>query len=296
MLYSIEGFSQEQALKFRRVETVRRKNPKTGAYEDKEALVALDCTDLVILRWLIKFWPNMVKVEINGSQYAWLSYKDAMRDLPILNVQKKAFALRLKKMVDFGILSHRTVKNGGTFSYYGLGPEYMRLVDSEHARKDSDQGDEQGIQNFGQGIQNFGEGVQNFGQGVSKILDNKNPNTKYNPKTKDQERKKTDETFDSIIDGFTQDQGLRDALRGFLQYRVASSRKGGKAFTNHALKLNLSKLSKLSSDPAEMVEIVNQTVERGWSGFFELKKDDHNQLGTAKDGGARNAQYVSYAN
>lgn len=115
--------------------------------------------------------------------------------------------------------------------------------------------------------------------------------------TKEQkERKKPAETFDSIIDGFTQDPDLREALMGFLQYRVASCKKGKNAFTNHALKLNLSKLSKLSCDPAEMVEIVNQTVERGWSGFYELKKDDRRQLGTAKDGGARNAEYVSYAN
>ena len=104
-----------------------------------------------------------------------------------------------------------------------------------------------------------------------------NNNNKQQQEKKKKERKKPAETFDSIIDGFTQDPDLREALMGFLQYRVASSRKGGKAFTNHALKLNLSKLSKLSSDPAEMVEIVNQTVERGWSGFFELKRDDRRQ-------------------
>ena len=89
--------------------------------------------------------------------------------------------------------------------------------------------------------------------------------------TKKKERKKPAETYDSIIDGFTQDQELRDALRGFLQYRVATAHRQKKAFTNQALKLNLTKLSKLSSDPRTMTAIVNQTVEKGWSGFFELK-------------------------
>ena len=91
--------------------------------------------------------------------------------------------------------------------------------------------------------------------------------------TKKKERKKTAETYDSIIDGFTQDQELREALRGFLQFRVASAHRQKKDFTNRALKLNLAKLGKLSKDPREMTEIVNQTVERGWSGFFELKAD-----------------------
>jgi len=72
MRYTIEGFSQTEAIKFRRTETVKRKNPRTGVYEDKETVVTLDCTDLVILRWLVDFWPRMIKVEIGGGQYAWL--------------------------------------------------------------------------------------------------------------------------------------------------------------------------------------------------------------------------------
>lgn len=257
MRYTIEGFSQTEAVKFRRTEIV-----KDSKGNDKEKVVTLDCTDLVILRWFVDFWPNMMKVEIGGRQYAWLSYKDAIKDMPLLGVKKAAFALRLKKMVSFGILTHKTVKSNGTFSYYGFGPEYMRLADTERARE-------------------IYEGEQNSVEGVHKILDTpaqnfsdqidsstKDPSTKDNPK---KERKKPAETYDSIIDGFTQDQSLRDALRGFLQYRVASARRSKKEFTNQALKLNLTKLRKLSSDPKTMTAIVNQTVEKGWSGFFELK-------------------------
>lgn len=147
MRYTIEGFSQIEAVKFRRTETVKRKNQRTGEYEDKEALVALDCTDLVILRWFVDFWPNMMKVEIGGVQYAWLSYKDAIKDMPLLGVKKAAFALRLKKMVSFGILSHKTVKSNGTFSYYGFGPEYGRLIDTDHAQQNSDH-----AQNINEGV------------------------------------------------------------------------------------------------------------------------------------------------
>jgi hypothetical protein len=260
--YTIEGFSQTEAIKFRRIETVKRKNPRTGVYEDKEAVVALDCTDLVILRWLVDFWPRMIKVEIGGVQYAWLSYKDAIKDMPLLGVKKAAFALRLKKMVSFGILTHKTVKSNGTFSYYGFGPEYMRLADTDRAREIYD-------------------GEQNSVEGVHKILDTpaQNFSDQIDPSTKDsstkepKERKKPAETYDSIIDGFTEDEPLRDALREFLRYKVATARRKKSEFTNYALKQNLGKLRNLADNPRDMIAIVNQTLERGWSGFFPLKSD-----------------------
>lgn len=124
MRYTIEGFSQTEAIKFRRTEIAN----------GKEKVVTLDCTDLVILRWFVDFWPNMMKVEIGGRQYAWLSYNALIEDMPLIGIKKGMLALRLKKLVSFGILTHQTVKSGGTFSYYGFGPEYARLIDTNHTK------------------------------------------------------------------------------------------------------------------------------------------------------------------
>lgn len=260
MKYTIEGFSQAEAMKFRRTEIVRKKNQKTGEYEEKEVAVTLDCTDLVILRWFVDFWPRMTKIEVGGRQYAWVSYKDLIEDMPLLGIKKRALALRLMKLADFGILTHHTVKNGGTFSYYGFGPEYMRLADDRHTSSNCNHS------------QTIDEGVANQLTTHSQTIDVQNNSSTKDSSTK-QPKKETNkpETFDSIIDGFTENQGLRDALREFLRYRLASANKSKKAFTNQALKLNLTKLRNLSSDTEEMVEIVNQTIEKGWSGFFELK-------------------------
>ncbi len=126
MRYTIEGFSQIEAVKFRRVEIVN----------GKERTVTLDCTDLVILRWFVDFWPRMTKVEVDGRQYAWVSYKCLIEDMPLLGIKKRALALRLMKLADFGILSHHTVKSGGTFSYYGFGSEYTRLIDDKPTSTD----------------------------------------------------------------------------------------------------------------------------------------------------------------
>lgn len=139
MRYTIEGFSQVEAIKFRRTEIVN----------DKPKEVALDCTDLVILRWFVDFWPNMMKVEIGGKQYAWLSYKALIEDMPLIGIKKGMLALRLKKLVSFGILSHQTIKSGGTFSYYGFGSEYARLIDTNHTQQSSDP-----AQDFSEGVPN----------------------------------------------------------------------------------------------------------------------------------------------
>lgn len=107
------------------------------------------------------------------------------------------------------------------------------------------------------------------------------------------ERKGQAETYDSIIDGFTDDRGLRDALRQFLRYRVASSHRAKKEFTNYALKQNLGRLRNLASDPETMTAIVNQTIEKGWSGFFALKEagTDRRNLYTAE----QNEEFDSYS-
>lgn len=91
------------------------------------------------------------------------------------------------------------------------------------------------------------------------------------PKRQEDKERKRPETFDSIIEQFTEDQRLREALGEFVRYRTASAKRSKKAFTSYAMKQNLGKLRNLASDPKTMTAIVNQTIERGWSGFFELK-------------------------
>lgn len=104
-------------------------------------------------------------------------------------------------------------------------------------------------------------------------VDDNNNKEQQQPTTKKKERKKPAETYDSIIDGFTEDEPLRDALREFLRYKVATAKRKKSEFTNYALKQNLGKLRNLADNPRDMLAIVNQTLERGWSGFFPLKSD-----------------------
>lgn len=119
MKYTIEGFSQEYAM------TLKNEVEQNG----KTVIRKIDCTDLVILRWFVDFYPRMKKVEVDGRQYAFLSHKKLLEDLPLIDISKKSFIERMKKLVEFDLLSYKFIKENGSISLYGFGENYIHLVD-----------------------------------------------------------------------------------------------------------------------------------------------------------------------
>lgn len=124
MKQTIAGFNQEYAL------TLKKSVPVKGG---GEKTIKIDCTDLTILRWLVDFWPSMKKMNLDGREYAWLTHKKLQEDIPLLDISKRACVERMQKLVEFKILDYRFLKQGGTFSLYAFGENYMNLVRStEH--------------------------------------------------------------------------------------------------------------------------------------------------------------------
>lgn len=78
------------------------------------------------------------------------------------------------------------------------------------------------------------------------------------------------ENFDSIIESATESSELREALIEFVKFRKLIK----KPMTNKALELIISKLNKIATTDRERVEILNQSIERGWAGVFVLKSDE----------------------
>ena len=78
------------------------------------------------------------------------------------------------------------------------------------------------------------------------------------------------ENFDSIIESATESSELREALIEFVKFRKLIK----KPMTNKALELIIGKLNKIATTDRERVEILNQSIERGWTGVFALKSDD----------------------
>ena len=134
MKYSIDGFNQEYAM------TLRKEVQING----KKVIKKIDCTDLVILRWFVDFYPNMKKINIDNREYAWISHGKLLEDLPIIDISKRSFIDRMKKLVEFGILDYKLIKKGGTFSVYTFGENYKYLVSSERPSQEGMQSNDIG--------------------------------------------------------------------------------------------------------------------------------------------------------
>ena len=100
--------------------------------QEKAVEFGLDMEDLLILRWLKWFEPEMKAKEIEGKSYYWINYEKLLKDLPILRFKSKDRLYRkLNELVEKGILIHQTVKAGGTYSYYGFGENYSNLLEND---------------------------------------------------------------------------------------------------------------------------------------------------------------------
>lgn len=105
---------------------------------------------------------------------------------------------------------------------------------------------------------------------VAGTVDDNNCNEQPEQTTKKKERKKPAETYDSIIDSYTDNGELRSALAEFVKMRKMMK----KPLTSKALSLLLTSkkgLDGLASTDAEKIDIVNQTIMHSWQGFFPLK-------------------------
>jgi hypothetical protein len=90
----------------------------------------------------------------------------------------------------------------------------------------------------------------------------------FKKESKKEQKKKT-ESFDSIIDGYTDNQELKEALIEFIKMRQRIR----KPMTNYALSLMLKKLDKLGSTTKNKTNVLNQSIVNGWQDVYPLKQN-----------------------
>lgn len=241
MKYTLEGFSQEAALSMRATIT---ENGRTKT-------IKLDLVDLTILRWIVDFYPSMKKVYIDGAEYVWLDYSTFVEDMPLLGLSNQSLYKRCTKMVQLGVLKHKTIRNKGTFSYYGFGLEYPRLVNGSNKTTNTTSAEH------------------------APLADTANANTEQSqlpiaepePKPQPKKTRKTN-SFDAIIDNYTNDPKTKDLLGAWLQNRKAKH----SAMTDRAIQGNIDKLDRRAQESHMSVnEYLDEIVCRGWSGFFPIE-------------------------
>lgn len=103
----------------------------------------------------------------------------------------------------------------------------------------------------------------------------KQSNTSSNPSINTSKPKKVSkiESYDSIIDAYTQDEGLRSTLIEFIKMR----QRNRKPMTNYALTLMLKKLDKMTGSTGVKIDILNQSIVNGWQDVYPLKRQDQRQ-------------------
>lgn len=116
----------------------------------------------------------------------------------------------------------------------------------------------------------------------SKYNPNPNPNPNTNPtaeinKTLNQDADKKNKKdnnknkgFDEIINAFTTDENLKNAILDFIKMRKAVK----KPLTDKALQLNLNKLNTLATDDDTKIAILNQSIMNSWKSVYPLKNDN----------------------
>lgn len=88
--------------------------------------------------------------------------------------------------------------------------------------------------------------------------------------TKKKKKKSAKADLDGMINSFTENEELREALKAFLDMRKSIKKP---IQTEYAFKLALNKLKQLSDRDSERIEIVNQSVEHNWQTFYALQNN-----------------------
>ena len=146
----------------------------------------------------------------------------------------------------------------------------------EKAQKEKQLVEKQGVENLG--VESLGVeslGVENVRQLSTKQQSTYESNTDES-NTNNKKKESTRAGYDEIIANYTENGELRSALVEFVKMRKMMK----KPLTNKALSLLLTSkkgLDGLASNDAEKIDVVQQSIMRGWMGFFPLKDREANK-------------------
>ena len=269
MKYTLEGFSQEAALSMQ----------STITDKGRTKTIKLDLIDLAIIRWIIDFYPNMKKTIIEDTEYVWLDYAAFVEDMPLLGLSNQSLYKRCMKMVQLGVLKHKTVRSKGTFSYYAFGPEYPRLV-GRHSETAQAHAAAQAPAPAATPAQDPLAGTPNTPTEQLSL-----PIAEPEPQPQPQPGKtRKAKSFDDIIDSYTSDPETKDLLGAWLQNRKAKR----SAMTDRAIQGNIKKLDECAQASRMSVnDYLDEVIRRGWSSFFPI--DNYKRTGYQKPQARTNA-------
>ena len=196
----------------------------------------------------------------NEKGYCWAS-NDYFASL--YAVSKKSVSRWINALVSKGYISSELVYKENSKEILH---RYLRIAPNS---EDMDKN----VQSYGQ------KGTEPMDENVLPPMDKKvKENNTYNNNTsnntidnkKERKKEKKPTNYDSIINESIQDESVKQEIYEFIKMRKLMK----KPLTDRALKLLISKLKKLSSIPAEQVQILDNSIMNNWQGIFPLKNNN----------------------
>lgn len=241
MRYSILGFNQEELIKY-----------------------DIDMSDVLLMDYIQKALsqPSMQKKNKDNQPYVWLNHTKIIEDLPILKIGESMLKKRLSKLINLGLIEAITVSNEsnrGTKTYYTITNlfESLQFSDADMTRDKKFSVVER-------------PGIKNSPSDNKLIIDNKLINTISKDIVEEKPKKKNlYEKCVDTIDNFTESEEVRDLLRTYLRYRLEIKDKP--IYVNQWIGM-LNKLRDLTDSKTECMEIIQQSIDRGYLSFFPISK------------------------
>lgn len=271
-----------------------------GFNQSKIVETDLDLTDLLILNYILQACgsPKMKHI-LDGTDYplVWIQHKKLSEDLPILRISEGTLRNRLTKLRQGGYIMAKTVASEnlrGTRTYYGLTELTTSFIyDVEDTTTSQNNDVEDRARHFKMTSDNLLTNNKELNNTISKDIVGEKPSpitdsipidnslSEYEQHMYEDDVRKTRKIVQEktpkksrwqkcseMIDEYTQDETLRQALRDYLSDRLAMK---DKPIYPNQWKGLLNRLTELSAND-DPIKIVRQSIERAYGGFFPVSK------------------------
>ena len=256
-----------------------------GFNQQKVVQTDLDITDLALLQYIIQANgnPEMKHITVDDVSYVWLSHAKIHEDLPILKIAESTLRNRLSNLKRDGwLMSHTDRVSSGSKTYYSVSKETMALiyteepctVESTSACTVESTSDNKLIDSKLNSNSTKVELRQKPGHRHLITVDTPNTVKTSSPKKKSLYAQCMDR-----IESFTEDDKTRQLLTTYLRVRL--DMKEYPLYPNQ-WKGYMDALKDLVDNGQDVYEVIQQSINRGYKGFFEVKKYNRQTRGQDK--------------
>ena len=252
MRYTVLGFNQKQSVE-----------------------LGLDMTDLLLLEYIQKAngTPTMSHIVEDEISYVWVSHEKIHEDLPIINISEGTLKNRLSTLKEKGLIQLIQIGNKsrrGSKSYYSITELTTSL---QNDVENEDERPRHSKMTSNNKLINISTNVD-IDNNISKdilLQPNMDDNISDKLYDKPEPKKKRKNLYEKCVDAineYTDDLELQDLLVTYLKMRLEVK---DKPLYYNMWRGQLNKLFSLSNKLDDLCNIVQQSIDKGWLSFYEIK-------------------------